>query len=96
MSRCKGHFDDKEKGFYVCSLCECSPGIHCYQLHCPLFDEEMICTDCCSQEVSKDDVISKLQKIGVEYTRKEIDDICRKCGSRPVDGESNGNAEQSS
>lgn len=96
MDKCsqKFHTDQSEKGFFVCSLCECSLGIHCAFIHCPLLENEVICVDCCHNEVSKDTAIEKFKKAGLDYTRKEIDAACRDCGSRPVPEESNGHTEQ--
>lgn len=90
MGKCTGHLDNKEKGFYVCSVCECPVGTHCYWFHCPLLQKEMICMDCCHNEIEKKETIDKLKSAGLEYTREQIDAICKDCGNRTVE-ESNGN-----
>jgi len=73
-----------EKPFFVCSLCECDPAVHCYFQKCLLLENELICVDCCLEDVPNDKVISKLKEIGIELTRQDIDTICKKCNKRCV------------
>lgn len=86
MEKCtqRFHVDQSEKGFFVCSACECSLGVHCAFSHCPLLENELICTDCCHNEVIEPTIIAKLKDIGLEYTREQIDKICNECGNRSV------------
>lgn len=86
MNKCsqKYHLEDAEKPFFVCSLCECKPGIHCHFVHCPLVDDEVICTDCCMNDVPEAKIIEEFGKLGLTYTREQIDSICDKCGGRCV------------
>lgn len=86
MDKCpeKFHMDQTEKGFFVCSVCECKFGVHCAFIHCPLLENEVICTDCCTNEVPSNSIIEKFKEIGLEYTREQIDKVCKECGCRPV------------
>lgn len=83
MKRCPTHVDTVEGGFYVCSLCECPLKVHCTFVHCPLLDREVICIDCCSG-ASDEKVLQDLKDVGKEYTREEVDKICKECGNRCV------------
>lgn len=86
MEKCtqRYHLDTYEKGFFICSICECSLGVHSSFVHCPLLADELICVDCCHLEVPEAPIIDKLEKIDLKYTREEIDKICKECGNRSV------------
>ena len=88
MNKCsqKIHLDESGKGFYVCSICECTLGMHIYFIHCPLVDNELICIDCCQNEASKEEIMRTLSDImkSQELTREKIDAICKGCGNRNV------------
>lgn len=81
MSNCKGHTDE-EKGYYVCSLCECNLGVHAFYFHCPLLDNEIICSDCCQNDVEKEEIIKIFKALGKEHAREEIETVCKGCGNR--------------
>ena len=67
----------------ICPFCECPEKTHCYFWSCPLFDNELICCDCCHNDVQKEDATTKLGEIvGKKYTREDIDVICRECAKR--------------
>lgn len=85
MDKCpiRIHLDGKnEKPYYVCSICECPLGTHCFFVHCPLLDDELICIDCCQNDVEKDDIIKKFKELGKEYSREAIEKTCKDCGNR--------------
>ena len=73
-----------EKAFYVCSLCECDVKFHCYFHKCLLLDNEMICIDCCMEEVEKESALITLKEIGKPMTREEVDKVCSSCKKRCV------------
>ena len=91
----KYHLEDKEKPFFVCSLCECALGMHFYFVHCPLLEDEVICIDCCHEDVPREQVVEEFKKLGLNYTKEYIDATCMKCGTRCVgkDEESHGHNE---
>ena len=67
----------------VCCYCECDRRVHCFFIKCPLFMDEHICSDCCQQDIMKDEAENKLIAITrIERTRAEIDEICRVCAKR--------------
>ena len=79
------HHDGKDnESFYVCSICECPLSTHFYFIHCPLLDDELICSDCCQNDVEKDEIIKTFKDLGKEYTRESIDAACKVCGNRCV------------
>lgn len=85
MSKCpiRAHFDNKDgKPFYICAICECPLGTHCFFVHCPLLDDELICIDCCQNDVSQEKIIATFKALGKEYSRDYIEKTCGDCGNR--------------
>jgi hypothetical protein len=85
MDKCeiRAHLDNIDgRPYFVCSICECPLGAHCFYVHCPLLDDELICIDCCQSDVEKDEIIETLEELGKSYTREEIEKICKGCGNR--------------
>jgi len=82
MNSCKGHVEAKERGFYICSMCECSLGVHVFYFHCPLLENEIICSECCFERVASEGALKTFKEIGKEYTREQIEKICGACGNR--------------
>ena len=79
----RAHFDNKDgQPFYVCAICECPLGAHCFFVHCPLLDDELICIDCCQNDVEKDAIIKTFKDLGVEHSRETIEKTCGGCGNR--------------
>ena len=73
-----------QHSYYVCSICECAPAVHCFFWECPLLDGEVLCSECCIDDMATDEAISKLAAIGKDYDRKVIDGVCKDCGKRCV------------
>jgi hypothetical protein len=79
----RSHYDGKEhESFYVCSICECPLGTHCFYVHCPLLEDELICIDCCQNDVQQAEILKTFKDIGVEITREKIEETCKGCGNR--------------
>lgn len=78
----KFHFEEKEKGFYICSVCECPLGTHCFYVHCPLIENELICIDCCQNNIPYAEGLKTLKELGKEYKREDVEKICEECGCR--------------
>jgi hypothetical protein len=77
------HFDNRDgQPFYICAICECPLGTHAYFFHCPLLDDELICADCCQQDVEKDTIIKTFEDLGKEHSREAIEKTCGDCGNR--------------
>jgi len=74
--------EKEAEAFYVCSLCECAIKFHYYFYACPLLDNEVICVDCCMEEVEKDSSLVTLKEIGKPMSREEINKICSTCKKR--------------
>jgi len=69
----------------VCCYCECLPKFHFYFLKCLLFENELICVDCCSNSIVDEKAVSSLEELtGIKRSRDQIDEICRKCDMRGV------------
>lgn len=74
------HLDKSAPG-HVCNLCECPEGFHVAFWKCPLFENDLICSDCCQVECMKEDIDEKFsEKLGRKITKDEINDACFECG----------------
>jgi len=66
---------------HVCCLCECDPSVHVCFFKCPIFEKELICSECCLIEVLRSGVEKKFsEKLGHTITREEINTFCKDCG----------------
>jgi len=69
----------------ICCLCECPPKFHCFFVKCSLFDDELICIDCCQHDLFLDDIINKLEAITLKKrTKEEVYNICKECNKRGI------------
>ena len=79
----RSHYDGKDgESFYVCSICECPLGMHCFYVHCPLMEDELICIDCCQEAVEKEEILKTFKELGLDHTREKIEETCKGCGNR--------------
>lgn len=66
---------------YICPLCECDQNAHLVFWKCPLFENELICQQCCHIEMLTDDIDKKVSaRMGKEMTKDQINETCNKCG----------------
>lgn len=73
--------DDKHSAGYICCLCECDPRVHVCFFKCPIFDKELICSECCLTDVLRSNIEKKFsEKLGRMITREEINSLCKACG----------------
>jgi len=67
----------------ICMVCECpiDVPVHCLFWKCPLFENELICYECCVIGCLKKDVTDLFsQKLGRKITLDEINEKCKECG----------------
>ena len=70
-----------DKNDDVCCLCECMAGVHLLFWSCPIFDDELICSDCCHINSLKLDSNKKFSdKLGKEISKEELEKYCKDCG----------------
>ena len=66
---------------HICCLCECDPSVHVCFFKCPIFDKELICSECCLMDALRSGIDEKFsEKLGRKITREEINALCRDCG----------------
>lgn len=66
---------------FVCCACDCPPAIHLSGWKCPIFNKEIVCSDCCLIEALKTDVAKVFsEKLGRQITLEEINQTCLDCG----------------
>lgn len=64
-----------------CCYCECKNTEHPCGWKCPIFNGNMICSQCCNIDVLRKDAPEHFSKqLGREITREEINAACRDCG----------------
>lgn len=65
----------------MCCYCECDPAAHVCGWKCPIFNNELICSQCCLVDVLRKDATKIFsEKLGRDITREEINAICGGCG----------------
>jgi len=72
---------DKDSQGHVCVNCECDSNFHRIFWKCPLYDKELICTECCQENMLELDAPIKVSaKLGRTITAEELNKICSDCG----------------
>lgn len=72
-----GHKDSPN---HTCCLCECPKNYHIVYWKCPLFDNELICGECCQIGCLRKDIDKRFsEKLGRKITIDEINETCGKC-----------------
>lgn len=71
----------KNSPHHICSMCECPPNYHIVQWPCPIFENELICGDCCQVGCLRESVAEEFsKKLGRKITVEEINERCGNCG----------------
>jgi hypothetical protein len=66
---------------FTCCACECDTSEHVCGWKCPIFNKELICSQCCLVDVLRKDTPKIFSaRLGREITREEINKMCGDCG----------------
>ena len=72
---------DKTAPGFTCCYCECVEAAHICGWKCPIFKDNLICSQCCLVDALRTEAPKVFsEKLGREITREEINEFCRNCG----------------
>jgi len=74
-------YDLSKENNHICVACECVQGLHVCFWNCPIFDNELICVECCKENTLDKNIEQQFsEKLGRKVTIEEINERCKQCG----------------